>query len=129
MGSVQRHKFLASIRGGTKVTTRTSKKASCSPEIEPCLIFTVGGPELKVFPIKGLQYRLNFHICAHFLYHLCGYVSYVIVAHGRQISFMAGHDVVNVKGGTPTHLELTLVMFHPYHRHRVSLKAPLLSEK
>ena len=100
MGSAQRHKFLASTRGGTRVKTHTSNKASCSLEIEPCLFFMVGGPELKVLPITGLQSWLNFHIFAHFLYHLCGYVSYLIVAQGRQTSFVAGHGMVNVKIGT-----------------------------
>ena len=61
MGSLLHHKLLVLIRGGTRVKNECQRRPpastpkTCSPEIKPCLIFTVGGPELKVFPIKGLQ--------------------------------------------------------------------------
>ena len=62
MGLVQRHKFLVSINGGPRIknvcpSLLSSIPETCNPDIELCLIFTVGGPELKVFPIKGLQSR------------------------------------------------------------------------
>ena len=85
----------------------------------------VGSPEWKVFPIQGLQSRLNFHICAHFLYHLCGYVSYLIVAYGRRPPLWQDMAWSTSKVAPHAHLELTLIMFQPYRRHRASLTLTL----